>query len=241
MMFLYDIICKCMHLLNVFAASIFPTKGHVYMLHWVSDEVMHDEKEPFRISVLQFNKFLSRINNKIIKLEDWESNNSFCAITIDDVPESFYVNAYPILKEQNIPFTIFVNVSLLDTGGYITREQLQEMSECECCTVGSHGINHIMYAGLSREEALKELKGSKEILESIIKGKVNIYAFPYGSYYACGFRNKKIATQVYKYAFGTVGCPVTKPMMFKNYFLPRINVDTKYIDSMSLVPKSFFD
>ena len=63
------------------------------------------------------------------KFKNWEREEDFYALTIDDVPENFYYNAYPLLKEASIPFTLFVNVSLLNKDGFITKEQLVEMSK----------------------------------------------------------------------------------------------------------------
>ena len=160
-----------------------------------------------------------------IRLENWEREEDFYALTIDDVPENFYYNAYPLLKEASIPFTLFVNVSLLNKDGFITKEQLVEMSKCELCTIGSHGVSHGEFALFSWKQALRDLKDSKCELEQIIGKPVEMFAFPYGSYYACGYANKHLAGDVYKYAFGTVACPITKPSLLKIYYLPRINVE----------------
>ena len=106
------------------------------------------------------------------------------------------------------------------------------MARYELCTIGSHGISHGEYALLNREEALKDLEESKMELERLIGKVVEMYAYPYGSYYACGYKNKHLAKGLYKYAFGTVACPITKPLLLKQYFLPRINVDVEFVNSI---------
>ena len=224
---------KFMHIFQICAAKFFPVKGLVLMLHWIGNEKQDNETEPYRISMTQFEKFTQWLKNQnIIRLEQWETEKDFYALTIDDVPENFYQNAYPILKKEGIPFTIFVNVSLLDKKGFITKEQLIEMSKCELCTVGSHGISHNEFVLLNKEQALQELQNSKHILEQIVNKSVDLFAFPYGSYYACGYSNKHLAMEEYVYAFSTVSCPITKPLVLKKYFLPRINVDEKYLHSL---------
>ena len=196
------------------------------MLHWVGDEVLNEETEPFRISTEQCKDFLQWLKSKnVIRLENWEKEQDFFALTIDDVPENFYHNAYPLLREAGIPFTLFVNVSLLNKEKFITREQLVEMSQDKLCTIGSHGVSHGEFALLNKEQVLRELQDSKHELELIIGKPVEMFAYPYGSYYACGSANKYLAEEVYKYAFGTVACPITKPSLLKKYYLPRINVD----------------
>lgn len=203
------------------------------MLHWIENETISDDKEPYRISVSQFKKLLTFLKKKnTVHLYDWEKEKGYYAITIDDVPESFYHCAYPLLREFQIPFTIFVNISLLDKEGYIKKDQLIQLAKCELCTIGSHGVNHCEYAFLSKEQVKYEFKNSKAVLESIIGREVNLFAFPYGSYYACGFLYKYLALEEYKYAFGTVGCSITKPLLLNKYFLPRINVDDIYINSL---------
>ena len=62
--------------------------------------------------------------------------------------------------------------------------------------------------------------------------KVELFAYPYGSYYACGYTHKHLAETIYKYAFGTVACPITKPSLLNNYFLPRINADVEFINNI---------
>lgn len=233
MKFVRRIVGKCCHVFHISIAKCFDIKGRVLMLHWVGDEAQDDETESFRISTAQFRKLLQWLKTKnVIRLEDFEREKNFYALTIDDVPGNFYTNAYPLLKEAGIPFTLFVNISLLDKDGFITTEQLIEMSRCELCTIGSHGINHSEFALLDEKETLTDLKESKEGLEGIIGKNVEMFAYPYGSYYACGYNNKHLAGTIYKYAFGTVACPVTKPSLLKKYFLPRINMNSKMVNNL---------
>lgn len=157
-------------------------------------------------------------------LEGWQTHPSFSAITFDDAWESFYINAYPILKQRNIPFTVFISIELLDKPYYITTEQLLELSQCHLCTIGSHGIHHSPFAKMNRNQIEKEFESSKTIIENIIEKEVILFAFPYGSYAACGFRYKSLALKYYKYAFSTIPTPIRKCCQ-NNYFLPRINVN----------------
>lgn len=227
------VVSKCIHLLHINAAKCFVPQGKVLMLHWVGDEALDGECEPFRITIAQCKRLLLWLKSKnSIRLENWEHSDDFYALTIDDVPENFYHNAFPLLKEYGIPFTLFVNVSLLNKKGFITKEQLLDMSQCQLCTIGSHGVNHSEYALLDKEEALRDLKESKRELEQLIGKPVEMYAYPYGSYYACGYTNKHLAGDVYKYAFSTVACPITKPLLLKRFFLPRINVDVEFLNSL---------
>lgn len=225
---------KCVGVANINLSKLFPTRGRVLMLHWVGNETLDEEYDRYRISIQQFKFMLKWLKQKnTIRLENWAIETDFYALTIDDVPESFYTNAYPLLKEYAIPFTIFVNTSMLGKEGYINRDQLREMAQCELSTIGSHGIRHDFFTSYSKADALRELADSRAQIENIINKPVDIFAFPYGSYYACGYRNKHLAAKVYDYAFGTINSPITAPSLFKKYFLPRINVDEAFLKSIN--------
>lgn len=203
------------------------------MFHWIGDEILSGEPEQFRISIVSFCSLIEKLKlRNTIRLENWENEKNFFALSIDDVPENFYINAFPVLKKAGIPFTIFANIELLNTEGYITTEQLKEISECELCTVGSHGLKHDYYCKLDKEAAKRDLEGSKLELERIIERKVDLYAFPYGSFYACGFKRKNLVANYYKYGFGTIDMPITQHSILPHYFLPRINVSDDYINKI---------
>lgn len=192
-----------------------------------------DSRHDFNISVESFERFLVALKkDEVSRLEEWEKKDDFVCLTFDDVADSFYYNAYPLLKKYRIPFTIFVSCSLLDTKSYITTDMLQEIAECELSTIGSHGWSHSFYADLSKKNAIADLSSSKRKLEDVTHRTIDLYAFPYGSVYACGLKNKKQAGVVYKYGFGTIASPITKPSLLPHYFLPRIKVGEDNLDKI---------
>lgn len=200
----------------------------VYMFHSIGD-ARHD----LNISIETFDFFLRNINKQaVIRLEDWENHSGYVCLTFDDVPDSFYYNALPLLKKYKIPFTIFVSCSLLDTKGFITTEMLKEIAECELCTVGSHGWKHDFYSVFTVEETLNDLSSSKKRLEEIIHKDVELFAFPYGSIYACGFRKTRFVKKCYKYGFGTIATPITSPLLLPIFYLPRMAVTESNIKSI---------
>lgn len=219
---------KFLHLFQSELCKLLSIRGKVFMLHSIGD-TWHEMNVPNAA----FETFLKKIyRKKLIRLEEWRDYNDFICITFDDVADSFYYNAFPLLKKYNVPFTIFVCYSLLDKEKYITTEMLKEIASCELCTVGSHGINHSMFVEFDKDKAEYELFESKKVLESIVKKKVELFAFPYGSYYACGYRRKRIVLNYYKNGFGTVSVPITSPLLIGEYFLPRINVTENMIKKM---------
>ena len=206
-------------------SKLFPQRGTIYMMHSVGDD-----RHSFNISKEAFRLFIEKIHNKnVVKLEEWGSHSDFICLTFDDVADSFYYNAYPLLKQNNIPFTLFVSCSLLNQEKYITTEMLKDLASCDLCTVGSHGFQHIPFASLNEEEAKKDLIDSKKQIENIIGRDIKLYAFPHGTFYKCGYIRKHLVKDYYKYGFGTISTAITKPSLLKSYFLPRVNVTELFI------------
>src|SRR4051794_22826557 len=93
------------------------------------------------ISIGQFETEMQGIKDAgftVIPLQDfiaWRANkknipHKSCIITIDDGWVSGYTNAWPILKKFNYPFTLFIYVNYVGTGGKsLSWEQLSEMRD----------------------------------------------------------------------------------------------------------------
>lgn len=219
---------KCYHIAFQTIARLLKKRGTVYMFHNVGID-----NSSFNISTLAFERFLRKIENKnVIRLEQWSCSEKFIALSFDDVPHSFYINAFPLLKKYNIPFTLFVSCSLLDTNEFISSNNLLEILSSGLCTLGSHGYKHVFFKSLKREEIECDLLSSKQKLQELTDCNVELFAFPYGSYYACGYKYKNLVRSHYKFGFGTVSCDITRPFIFHNYFIPRVCVTEKLIDKL---------
>lgn len=184
-----------------------------------------DDRHPFHLSSKSFEECLKKLKRKnVIRLEEWEQKVNFVCLSFDDVADSFYHNAYPLLKQYQIPFTIFVSVSLLDTELFLSTEMLKEIAECNLCTVASHGWDHVFYSSLCLKEQKEDLQRSKTELEKLTGQDIKLFAFPYGSLYACGVTGKSIVADYYKYGFGTVPSSITTPLLLPKHYLPRIGI-----------------
>ena len=50
-------------------------------------------------------------------------------LTIDDAFSSFYLNAWPIIEEEEIPFILFVSTETVGKKGYMTWDEIIEISK----------------------------------------------------------------------------------------------------------------
>lgn len=121
-------------------------------------------------------------------------------ITIDDGYVSSYEVAWPILKKFNYPFTMFVYVQFVGSGGKsVTWDQLAEMRD-DGVDIGCHSYTHQSLYGnkgpVSKQAAEeikrigyeawlnKEIVESKAIIEKQLGIKVATFSYPYGLYQA---------------------------------------------------------
>jgi peptidoglycan/xylan/chitin deacetylase (PgdA/CDA1 family) len=124
-----------------------------------------------------------------------------CIITIDDGYLSGYDTAWPILKKFGYPFTLFIYIDYIGSGGKsISWDQLAEMRDAGI-DIESHTYSHSHLTSpgygvdaatrvrvekdiqtLGREGWLhKEIVDSKKILEKNLGIKVDAFAYPYGT------------------------------------------------------------
>lgn len=103
-------------------------------------------------------------------------------ITFDDGWASALEGA-AMLRARGMVGTFFVCPSLLGTGAgrYMTWAQAAGL-EGMGMEVGSHTLTHPVLPGLPRDEARREIEGSKGELESALGHAVTSFAFPYGEH-----------------------------------------------------------
>jgi serine/threonine protein kinase/peptidoglycan/xylan/chitin deacetylase (PgdA/CDA1 family) len=108
-------------------------------------------------------------------------------ITLDDGWNSQYYVAWPILKEFNYPFTLFIYTDNIEKGGKtMTWAQLEEMRDAgvdvEAYTVSHHDLRHAPHGQDYPIWLHNEVYTCKQILEEKLAIKVVAFAFPYGLY-----------------------------------------------------------
>lgn len=114
-------------------------------------------------------------------------------ISFDDVDISVYKNAFPVLKEKNIPFTLFIIAGHVGNKDFnnlelASWEQLREMKNSGLVSFGSHTYDmHYLEddkASFLDEEMYEEFKEdiekSREVLKNQLDVEVTSLAYPFG-------------------------------------------------------------
>ena len=203
--------------------------GMALMYHHVSD--MHiDTNESCQCSTAEFINTLLQIKadqrqfvsvDTMMNIIKEKQTIKFAVVTFDDVPENFYTNAYPFLKQEKIPFILFITTSFIDKLGYLSKEQLIEIDRDPLCTIGAHTLTHPMLRNV--DNIKEELVKSKALLEEIVDHTVDFMAYPYGRQSSVSKRVMREAKEAgYKCSFGTIQSPITDVSAKNLYYLPRI-------------------
>jgi peptidoglycan/xylan/chitin deacetylase (PgdA/CDA1 family) len=112
-------------------------------------------------------------------------------ITFDDAHRSIYQTAYPILKEYNWPFTVFVASDPVDQGlkSFMSWQQLKELSE-HGGTSANHSLSqpHLGRKNTGESESDwrrrigQELQGAEDRLIKELGSSPKLLAYPYGEF-----------------------------------------------------------
>lgn len=148
-------------------------------------------------------------------------------ITFDDIFENAYRNAIPVLRQRNIPYTVFVSMEYVDKPGFITGDMLRQLKEDPLCTVGFHANSHVMMRTLNDVQITEAVDPGK--FQDTYDVDCRYFAFPYGSVYACPKRAVRLAKkQGFAGVFSTINSPVNAAQINKDpWFIPRININDK--------------
>src|SRR5437660_4374246 len=130
-------------------------------------------------------RWLSRRRRVVPLVETLNRKESerLVAITFDDGYRDNLRVALPLLEKYSLPMTLFVVAGFVDREGYLSEEELREMSRHPLVTIGAHGLWHRHFNRLTLDEAHFELVESRRLLEGIIHEQVDLLACPFGE---CG-------------------------------------------------------
>ena len=144
-------------------------------------------------------------------------------LTVDDAFRSFYDNAWPYLKKNQIPFVLFVSTEPVGNNGYMNWSQIKEIENSEFGVIGHHSHSHDYLIDKSDEVFLNDIKTSNLIFKEKLGYVPTLFSYPFGEY--SGFMRDYIS-QNFKIAFGQHSGIID---VNKNRFeLPRFPINEKY-------------
>jgi len=145
-------------------------------------------------------------------------------ITIDDAFKSFYDQAWPILKKDKIPFLLFVNTREIGSSGYMTWNQIQEISKEKFVHIGNHSYSHEYLVDKTDDDISDDIKLAISDFKKNLKYNSPFFSYPFGEY-SNSFKNI-IKNLGFKYAFGQHSGVADETKDF--YELPRFPINEKY-------------
>ena len=185
------------------------------------------------IKINDFKKHLKIIDeNKITfvdpkKFEDELLNNKRqrkILLTIDDGFSSFYEKAWPILKEREIPFILFVSTREIGSFNYMTWDQIKEIAQENFVEIGNHSHSHEYLVEENIEIIKEDIEKSIKIFKDELGKNSNFFSYPFGEY-SLEFK-ELIKSLNFKYAFGQHSGVMDETKDF--YELPRFPINEKY-------------
>ena len=145
-------------------------------------------------------------------------------LTIDDAFKSFYDQAWPILKKDKIPFLLFVNTREIGSKGYMTWDQIKEVSEEKFVHIGNHSYSHDYLIDKTDDEIRNDISLAAKDLKKNLGYNSPFFSYPFGEY-SNNFKDI-VKNFGFKYAFGQHSgvADITKDF----YELPRFSINEKY-------------
>ncbi len=177
------------------------------------------------INIIKKNNF-SFLNPKNFEEEFFRvSKEKKILLTIDDAFSSFYLKAWPILKKNKIPFILFVSTEAVGKKGYMSWNELIEISKEDFVFIGNHSHSHEYLVNYKFAEFKEDINKSMKIFETKLGYNSKFFSYPFGEY---SLEQKKYITKKFDYAFGQHSGVID--LNKDKYELPRFPINEKYGD-----------
>ena len=146
-------------------------------------------------------------------------------VSIDDGFKSFYEEAWPYLKKNNIPFILFISTQPVGKNGYMSWDQIREIEKSKLGTIGHHSHTHEYLIDMTNEDFINDIETASSIFKEKLGYIPSIFSYPFGEY--SKFMKDYIASK-FTIAFGQHSGVID---LNKDRFeLPRFPINEKYGD-----------
>lgn len=214
-----------MEIVRKFHNLFHPVLGQVLMLHRVVEH-LGPQPEALRLEVTldYLVNYLDALRAKgadfigidqVAERLKSKDRSRFVCVTFDDGYLDTYTLAYPVLKERQIPFCVYMTRAFYRGEAkphwnpaveMMNVEQLVALSKDPLCTIGAHTCSHPHLRQCTVAGQWHEMEDGKDDLERIIGKSVRHFAYPYGDY---NQETLRIALEIgFRTAVTTSGRPV---------------------------------
>ncbi len=146
-------------------------------------------------------------------------------LTIDDGYNSFYEHAWPYLKENKIPFLIFISTEAVGKNGYMDWEKIKEIEKYDFVKIGNHSHSHDYLVNFEFEQFKMDIKKSIDIFNKKLGYNPNYFSYPFGEW---STNQKKFVSNNFNFAFGQHSGVID--LNKDQYELPRFPINERYGD-----------
>lgn len=178
--------------------------------------------------VLPLDDFLAGAGSKQIRV----------SIGFDDGYASVADHAEPILRDLNLPATVYINTGWIGDSvrltsdsflGHYPGEQFMSWKDVQGLvhrgwTIGSHGVEHIDLTTVEASTLTAELGASKLTIEDRLNVTCHHFAYTWGRF------NKTVQSEVANAGYRTAASALHGPVSSKSelFALPRIDIQKTY-------------
>ena len=103
-------------------------------------------------------------------------------ITIDDGFKSFYIEAWPYLKKNKIPFIIFISTEPIGKNGYMNWDQIKEIEKYDFVVIGHHSHSHEYLIDMDNSKFIEDIETASKIFKEKLGYTPEIFSYPFGEY-----------------------------------------------------------
>ncbi len=144
-------------------------------------------------------------------------------LTIDDAFQSFYEEAWPLLKEKKIPFILFVSTEPVGKNGYMTWSQIKEVEKSDFGVIGHHSHTHDYLIDKRFNEFVSDIEKASKIFLNKIGYVPSLFSYPFGEY---SNEMTKYISKNFNISFGQHSGVID--VNKEKFELPRFPINEKY-------------
>ena len=176
-------------------------------------------------------KIIKSLNYNFYDPGDFEKNFQIpknekkILITIDDAFSSFYESAWPYLKNNQIPFILFVSTEAIGKNGYMNWQQIKEIEKEPNVYIGNHSHSHDYLVNFKKEDFVNDINKANKIFINNLGYNPIFFSYPFGEY---SEYIKKYISKNFQFSFGQHSGVID--INKDPHELPRFPINEKYGD-----------